>query len=507
MDVAYLVGPILLILIALAAVWLERWSVPVILIALGAGLLFGSDALNLLHFDNMQLVNQMANLALVFILFQGGFSTRRSDFKAVALPAGGMATWGVVLTALATFGILYGILHWDLHKALLLGAIISSTDAAAIFSILRKQPLPSQLSSTVEIESAANDPMAIVLTVAVISGITSAQNTWQLSVLSFFWKFASGPFLGWGLANVALSIFNRLNPKDRGHYYVLSMGVILLIYGLTEWVRGSGMLAVFVAGYVMGNRPFVHKQGVANFISAVSTIANVGIFALMGLQVFPHQWGEIWKNGVLLFLVLTLLARPFAVWLGTQGMRLGWRERVFIAWAGLRGSVPVVLATYPAAAGIAMGEEIFNLVFFTVLLSIAVQGSTMGWLARMLRLTTPKRPMHLFDVELITMAESDFDLMVVDLPDPHGVSGPMIADIKLPAGSVIVLITRDKDIVIPKGSTHLQGWDRVTVLAHAKDHDAVRTAILDAFSAAMASRSLSEGMTHQEDPSSQGGER
>ncbi|MDD5629184.1 MAG: cation:proton antiporter, partial [Elusimicrobia bacterium] len=297
-TVVYVVGPILLIAVVLAAVWLDRWSVPVILVALGAGILFGSDVLGLWHFDDMGLTNRVANLALVFILFHGGFLTKRSDFKAVALPAGGLASWGVVLTAVMTFGVLYGLFNWSLQKALLLAAIISSTDAAAIFSILRRQPLPPKLSSTVGIESAANDPMAILLTVAVIEGITSAQSAWLTSVLVFIWKFTVGPVCGCLLAQAALWLFNRLNPQDRGYYYVFSLGIILLIYGLTEMINGSGMLAVFVAGYLMGNRPFVHKQGVANFSSAVFTIANVGMFALMGLQVFPHQWGEIWLDGI-----------------------------------------------------------------------------------------------------------------------------------------------------------------------------------------------------------------
>lgn len=484
LDVIYVVGPLLLIAIVLAAVWLDRWSVPVILVALGAGILFGSDVLKLWHFDDIGLTNRVANLALIFILFHGGFSTERSHLRAVALPAIGLATWGVVLTALATFGVLYGLFNWSLEKALLLAVIISSTDAAAIFSILRRQSLPPKLSSTVEIESAANDPMAILLTTAVIAGITSAQSTWLSSVLIFIWKFAVGPLCGWFLAKAALWLFNRLKPQDRGHYYVLSFGIIPLIYGLTEMINGSGMLAVFIAGYVMGNSPFIHKQGVKNFSSAISTVANVGMFALMGLQVFPHQWGEIWLDGILLFLVLSLLARPFAVWLGTAGMRLGWRNKIFIAWAGLRGSVPIVLATYPAAAGLPIGQEVFNLVFFAVLLSIAIQGSTLGWLARLLKLTSPQRPMPRFGLELVTMAESDFDLVEIDLPDPQGAIGPVIADLQLPAGSVIVLITRDQEMVIPKGSTQLQGWDQVTVLAHARDHEAIRAVLLNAFSAA-----------------------
>jgi cell volume regulation protein A len=487
MSAVYVIGPLLLIAIVLAAVWLERWSVPVILIALGAGILFGSDFLGLWHFDNMVLINRVANFALVFILFHGGFSTKRAHFDAVALPAGGLATWGVILTALASFGVLHGILRWPLDKALVLAAIISSTDAAAIFSILRRHSLPPKLSSTIEIESAANDPMAILLTVAVIDGITSGRTAWQTTMLVFIWKFASAPFFGWACARLSLWLFNRLQPQDRGHYYVLSFGIILLTYGVAEMLKMSGMLAVFVAGYVMGNHPFVHKQGVANFSSAISTVANVGMFALMGLQVFPREWNStVWLHGFLLFLAITLVARPLAVWLGTVGMRLSARCKWFISWAGLRGSVPIILATYPAAAGLGIGQEVFNLVFFAVLLSIAIQGSSLGWVARLLKLTAPARPMPLFNLDLITMAQSDFDLLEIDLPDPRGAVGPAIAELRLPAGSVIILITRGPDLVVPKGSTRLHGWDRVTVLAHAKDHATISAAILNAFTAVVA---------------------
>jgi len=214
------------------------------------------------------LTKQAANLALVFILFHGGFATKRSNFRAVALPAGGLATWGVVLTALATFGVFYGLFDWSLHKALLLAAMISSTDAAAIMSILRRQSLPPKLSSTIEIESAANDSMAILLTVAVIEGVSSGQSAWLPAVIVFIWKFTASPLIGWFLTRGSLWLFNRLKPQDRGLYYVLSLGIILLIYGLTETMNASGMLAVFFAGYVMGNSPFAYKQGVANFSSA-----------------------------------------------------------------------------------------------------------------------------------------------------------------------------------------------------------------------------------------------
>ena len=483
MDVVYVIGPLILIAVVLAAVWLDRWSVPVILIALCAGIVFGSDVLNLWYFDDIEFANWVANLALVFILFHGGFSTRRSDFKAVALPAGGMATWGVVLTAAATFGVLYVLLGWPLEKALLLSVIVSSTDAAAIFSILRRQPLPKKVTSIAEIESATNDPMAIILTVAAIDVLTSAHSAWIMTGITFVWKFTVAPLVGWLLGRGSLWLFNRLSVQDRGHYYVLSLGIVLFVYGIAESIGTSGMLAVFIAGYVMGNKPFVHKQGVTNFSAALSTVANVGMFVLLGLQVFPHQWAELWPEGIVLFVVLTFIARPLAVGLGTIRMNLKWKEKVFIAWAGLRGSVPIILATYPAAAGMAIGQEVFNLVFFAVLLSIAVQGNTMGVLARWLKLIRPMRPRPLFNLELVTMSDSDFDLIVVDLPGPKGVIGTAIADLSLPPGAVITLITRGRGLVVPKGSTQLRGWDQVTVLAHANEEEEIRSVLLSAIPA------------------------
>ncbi|MFV0338813.1 MAG: potassium/proton antiporter [Chthoniobacterales bacterium] len=482
MDTIYLVGSLILIAVVLAAVWLDRWSVPTILIALGTGIIFGSDVLKFWDFDNMELTNQIANLALIFILFFGGFSTKKANLKAAALPAIGLATWGVALTALASFCALHILFKWSFEEALLISVIVSSTDAAAIFSIMHRQPLEKKLSSTIEIESAANDPMAILLTLTAIGMLTTDNMSWLETGGSFLWQFCAAPILAYGIARAAIWLFNHLSPQDRGHYYVLTLGLIFLVYGLAQFIHSSGMLAIFVAGYVVGNRPFVHKQGVENFSAAFATIANIGMFVLLGLQVFPHEWDDIWQQGIVLFVVITFIARPFAVWVGSLGMRLGWRNKLFISWAGLRGAVPIVLATYPAMNGIGTGNKIFNLVFFAVLLSIAIQGSTLGWLARFLGLNTLPRPQPLFNLELITMAASDFDLIVVDLPGPANIPGPKISDLQLPKGATITLITRGRELVTPQGSTQLLGWDQVTVLAHAHEAARIRAILMEAFS-------------------------
>jgi cell volume regulation protein A len=481
MDILYVVVPVLLIGVVLAAVWLERWSVPVILIALGLGIVFGSDVLNLWHFDDVELTNQVANLALVFILFQGGFATERGDLRAVALPALGLATWGVLLTSAITFVCLHFALGWSLQISLLLAVIISSTDAAATFSILRRQALPRKLASTIEIESAANDPMAILTTLVVVEAYASGVSHGWLTLPLFLWKFSVGPLLGWLIAEGAIRVFDRLNPQDRGFYYVLLIGVVMLTYGATEAAGASGMLAAFTAGLVMGNRRFVYRQGVANFGAALAMISNIGVFVLMGVLVFPSQWADIWMDGVLLFVVLTFVARPLAVWLGTVGMKIPRRDRHFISWAGLRGAVPIVLATYPMAAGLEVGERVFNLVFFAVLLSVSVQGSTLGAFAHRLGLSEPRRPMPRYGLDLVTMAKSELGLIVVDLPGPRGRPGSRVRDLVLPPEAVITLIARGNEVVPPTGNTRLRGWDQVTVLARPQDEERIRRALLARF--------------------------
>lgn len=481
MDSIYIIGPLLLLGVVLAAVWLDRFSVPIILVALGLGLLAGSDVLGLWYFDDAALANDIANASLVFILFHGGLGTKRSVLRTVALPAGSMATLGVVLTALVTFGVLHFALGWPFERCLLLAAVISSTDAAATFSILRRQSLPTRLASTIEIESAANDPMAILLTLVVLEALTSDASLGWMILPVFLWKFLAAPVVGWLMARVALGAFDRLNPQDRGYYYVLLIAIVPLTYGLAELVRASGILAVFTAGVVMGNRRHIYQQGVRNFSAALAMIANIGVFVMMGLLVFPSQWQDLWLDGILLFVVLTFVARPAAVWLGTLGMRFRAKERHFMCWAGLRGAVPIVLATYPMAAGLEVGHDVFNLVFFAVILSVSIQGSTLAALARRLGLSVPARPQPRYGLELVTMAHSDLDLIVVDLPDPKGRPGPRIRDLALPPGAILTLVTRGNSVVAPTGHTRLLGWDQVTVLARPADEAEVRAALLAPF--------------------------
>jgi cell volume regulation protein A len=461
------------------------------------------------------------------------------NLKLVALPAIGLATWGVILTAVFTFVCLYFILGWDRNLALLLSVIISSTDAAAIFSILRKQPLGHKLSSTIEIESAANDPMAILLTMVTVEALSSGANlSFPLLAVQFLWKFASAPVIGFIIAKSVVWLINKLTPQETGYYHIILLATAMFTYGLTETLNASGILAVFTAGIVLGNMYFVHKRGVYNFSSSISTISNILLFVLLGVLVDPNSWIEedVLLRGVLLFVFLSFVARPAAVFLGTLGMRIPVKEKLFVSWAGLRGAVPIVLATYPTAYGIEHGMEIFNMVFFVVLLSLMVQGSSLGKVASFLTLSTVSRPEPPYTLEFFTKNDMEIGqkltVFTLGMPDPEGREGPAIKDLKLPESTLLLMIARRKkvpmlfrktqrilnllnersvkhgkeakelvdkaqDIILqinekkyfhkdeneeetdiwqvlpPRGDTILRGWDQVTVLTKIEDQERV----------------------------------
>jgi cell volume regulation protein A len=452
-NIIYLAIPLILLTVVISAVFLDKKSIPVILVALFAGIVFGKDGLKFWEFNDMVFANQLANLALVFVLFHGGFTTKKFNLKLVALPAIGLATWGVILTAVFTFLCLHFLLGWDRNLALLLSVIISSTDAAAIFSILRKQQLGHKLSSTIEIESAANDPMAILLTMVTVQALSTETNlSFPLLALQFLWKFASAPVIGFVIAKFVVWLINKLTPQETGYYHIIMLSTALFTYGLTETLNASGILAVFTAGIVLGNMYFVHKRGVYNFSSSIATISNILLFVLLGVLVQPNRWlhENLFLHGFLLFIFLSFVARPAAVFLGTIGMRIPVKEKIFISWAGLRGAVPIVLATYPTAYGMENGMEIFNMVFFVVLLSLMIQGSSLGKIAKFLKLSTVSRPEPPYTLEFFTKnnmeAGQKLTVFTIGMPDPEGCEGPAIKDLNLPDSTLLLMIARRQKV-------------------------------------------------------------
>ncbi len=481
--------PVLLIIavILLFMVFVARLSsklnVPLIIIALAIGIIFGSDVTGLIYFDDAIFTRDVANIALIFILFAGGFGTKSNHFKPVAKPAMFLATAGVLITAVITAAFFSFITGWPFLKSLLVSAIISSTDAAAVFSILRTRSISRNVSSITEIESAANDPMAIISTTFILQLILGSGINTTVSMALFLWQLAGGVAFGILTGIAGTYLYNKIRNIDIGYYYVFLIGTILFSFSIADMSRASGMLSAFFTGYVLGNKKLPFKSGITSFTEILSFIANVGLFIMLGLLVFPHRFSEIWITGIIVFLALTFVGRPVAVLICTAFCGLKLREKLFISWGGLRGAVPIVLATYPSAAGIDDEHQIFNIVFFAVALSILIQGTTIGWLADFFKLTRKSRMKPGQTMELVTIHDTDYELIQIFI-DPDLYKGELkISEMELPPGVTITMINRNNTVIAPRGSSIIYPGDVLSVLASGEKIKKITKQVLGSFTA------------------------
>lgn len=459
----------------------SKWRLPLVVIALGMGIVFGSDVTGLIYFDNATMARQLADLALIFVLFAGGFGTRKELLKTVFGPSMTSATLGVVLTAVITAWLLHLVLHYDLMHSFLLGCIISSTDAAAVFSILRSRSLSPRLTAMTEIESASNDPMAIILTTFAVQLMQSnTQQPFEIG-LSFLWQLAGGILIGLLLGKLGVYLSQRVKSLDKSYFYIFLIGIILLSYGVAQSLGSSGMMSSFFAGFVMGNSSMPYKKTFSSFIDALSTIANVGIFVLLGLLVFPKEFGSIWVDGLVLFIVLTFIARPIALYACTFFGKFSIKEQILMSWGGLRGAVPIVLATYPVAAGIEASKDTFNIIFFAVTLSMLIQGTTIGKIASYFKLTTKSKPRPTQTMELVTINSNELELCEITIDDDLYEGSTQISALRLPAGTTITMINRNDKIIAPQGSTKLLSGDVLYILVNSSNIDTVSAEIFGKF--------------------------
>ncbi|MDR3011931.1 MAG: potassium/proton antiporter [Chitinispirillales bacterium] len=487
----FLVGALILLAIIFVAAFASKWRVPLVVISLVAGMLFGSGVLNIVPYPDYGFARQLADAALVFVLFVGGFSTCDKRFKAVFAPAMILATIGVIGTAAITGSLLYFLLNFPWQVALLVGCIIASTDAAAIFSILRTRSLDPNMSALVEIESATNDPMAIVLTTIAISivitqggGGDHGQGQYILIALKLVWQTVGGIGIGLLIGWFACRASKYVAELDKGYFYVYIVAIIMLSFGIADLCKASGILSAFFAGFMLGNSNISFKSTTTTFLESLSTMGNVVIFVLLGLLVLPSEFGSVYKDGIVLFLILTFIARPVVVAVCTFFARYGLREHLFMNWSGLRGAVPMVLATYPLAAGIEGARYIFNIVFFAVFLSMAIQGSTITKLADKLKLATKAKPKPKQVMELVAMHHSDLELVEMDIDDSiYGGSEPVpISSFNLPAGTTVTMVNRNDKIIAPTGKTEIFPGDILYVLVKISEVDNATAAIRGRFS-------------------------
>ncbi|MDO5553220.1 MAG: potassium/proton antiporter [Planctomycetia bacterium] len=436
-------------------------KVPILLIFLAIGMLAGIDGLGI-PYDNFSHANYLGAIALAFILFSGGYDTRWSDVKTVLAPGTVLATVGVLLTAvlLGAFVCLY--LKISIWWALLLGAVISSTDAAAVFALFRSRSfgLRGRLRPLLEYESGSNDPMAAFLTLFFISVLSYPDvPIWSIVPL-FALRMSVGIVAGFLTAKCFCWLFDSLHLEYEGLYYVLGIAVVFLSFSLAELTMGNGFMAVYVCGLVMGNSKFVYKYGLARFSDGLAWLMQVAIFLVLGLLVTPSELVPIAWEGFVIGLVLMFLVRPLVILLCLPGRSFSLGEKALIAWGGFRGAAPIVLATFPMLAFAGTPEEqsakvIFNIVFFIVISSIFIQGKTLMPLARLLKLDKYDKPRSRAPLEFEETGNTNDRMYEFEITAESKLVGMRIADLGLPAEVLILLIRRNGAFVIPSGPTVL----------------------------------------------------
>ncbi|MAY25269.1 MAG: potassium/proton antiporter [Polycyclovorans sp.] len=473
-DLILLAG-LLLAMSILATVITPRLGVPLLLIFLIIGMLAGVDGPGGIPFSDYGLANLAGTVGLAVILFDGGLRTSAINFRTALWPSISLATVGVLLTAGITGAFAAWLLKLTWAEGLLIGAIVGSTDAAAVFALLgtRSMALNTRVSSTLETESGTNDPMAVFLTLAVI-GYLSAPNDYTLvdSLIFLVQQMGIGSLMGLAGGVSLASALNRLDLND-SLYPLMALAGGLLIFGLTDRLGGSGFLAVYLAGLWVGNHRVHALPNIRRFHDGVAWLAQIGMFVLLGLLATPTELATVAVPGLLIALVLMLVARPVAVTLGLLPFRFPWREKVFVSWVGLRGSVPIVLATFPLIAGIDNAELFFNIAFIIVLVSLVVQGWTMAPAAQFLGLYVPNQSARTHRVDIDLPGARDHEIVSYRLPRHSALAGQTIREIELPDTIRIVAITRGNKLLSTRDWGRLREADSVALLCDRAELDAL----------------------------------
>ena len=474
-----LVGPILILISIAIARFSDNLGVPTMLLFLGIGMLAGSEGPGGIQFDDPALAQSIGIIALVFILFAGGLDTNWSQVRPAVWQASSLATLGVFLTTLAVGAFVSILLNFSLMNGLLLGAIVSSTDAAAVFSVLRSRniSLRGQLKSLLELESGSNDPTAIFLTIGLIQLLTDVNASAGSLALHFIFQMGLGAAFGYGLGKAMVFFLNRLKLAYEGIYPVFSLAFAALVYGATASIGGSGFLAVYTAGLVASNTEFVHKKSLLRFFDGLAWLSQITMFVTLGLLVFPSQIVPIMGLGLLVSGFLMLVARPLSVFISLSISKFQWKEKAFISWVGLRGAVPIVLATFPLLAGLPDARLMFNLVFFIVLTSALLQGWSIPVAARVFKVDAPPELKRRYPLEFSPVEGVDTELVDLIVPYNSPAAGKSIVELGMPPDSLIVLVSRDESFLVPSGGTVLQEGDTVLVLVTKNNLPQVRSVL------------------------------
>jgi len=443
-----------------------RAGLPVLVVFLGLGMLAGSDGIGKIAFDDFEVAHALGTIALAFILFDGGLRTPLESLRVAWKPSVALATLGVFVTSAVTGIVAMYVLELSLLEGLLLGSIVGSTDAAAVFALLRSAgvPLRKRLSATLEIESGANDPMAIFMTVGLIQVLTGKTPVGLGLVLLFVLQMGVGLGVGFVIGKLSVRLINRINLSTAGLYPVLTGACGILAFGLAAALQGSGFLAVYVAGIILGNSKLVFQKGTLVFHAAVAWAGQIAMFVVLGLLSYPSALIKVAGPSLLVAVALTFLARPAAVLPLLLPFKFKLRELTLVSWVGLKGAVPIILAIYPLMSGLKAGPIIFNVVFFVVLISALVQGGTLPWVARALKLEESPPPEAPVSLEIMALRDVDAEIVEYRVTEGSPAAGRLLSNLALPEGAVVAMIAREKTLIPPQGSTEVRSGDHLFIV-------------------------------------------
>lgn len=468
-DSVLLVGSILgLAALFVSAFVSRRFSIPGALLFLTLGMLAGDDALGLISLSDVTLVRDVGVIALLFILLEGGLTTKPTDLKLAAVPGLLLATLGVIVTAAITATGVWLLLDVDIPTALLIGAVVGSTDAAAVFSMMRHSALPRRTAALLRVESGSNDPLAAVITIGLVTTISHGAGVTDWFTFAASQMFG-GTAIGVTIGALAAITLRRLKLGVEGFYPLAVAGFAALGYAVSAQVGASGFVAVYIVGLIVGAYVPRHRRVILDFHEASANAAEIGLFLLLGLLVFPSRLPSVALSALLVALILTVIARPLAVWLCTLGQGYKWRERTVISVGGLKGAVPIVLATFPLTAGIDGADLIFDIVFFVTLVSLLLQGGALMPVVKRLGLASTE-PAWSPVAEAVPLYGIEIDLIELHVTKDMPIVGKPLATLGIPDGSLITAIVRNNQVIVPRGDTTPQEHDVLLITTSRTDN-------------------------------------
>lgn len=462
-----LIGSILLLISIVAGKTSYKFGVPTLLLFLIIGMLAGSQGIGGIHFNDPKIAQFIGIISLNFILFSGGLDTHWKTVKPVLKEGIMLSTFGVLFTALSLGGFVYYMTDFTIYESLLLGAIVSSTDAAAVFSILRSKSLAlrTNLRPTLELESGSNDPMAYVLTIAFLTLVINQDMELIEIVPVFFQQMILGSISGFAFGKLSKLIINSIKLDFEGLYPVLVIALMFITFSATDFIGGNGFLAIYICAVYLGNQDLIHKKTILKMFDGLAWLMQIVLFLTLGLLVFPKDVIPYIGIGLFISLFLIFVARPIGVFLSLIPFKMKKRRRLYISWVGLRGAVPIVFATYPLLAGIDKAHMIFNIVFFISVTSVIIQGTSLGIVAKWLNVAMPEqaKPVSEIDDFIADNPKSSLQEFIVKTTDD--IVNKRIVDLNFPKAAFIVMIKRNGEYIRPGGSTIIEANDTLMVLA------------------------------------------